>query len=95
MELWIRSQDKEDLIEVHSVEVEIKDKIKIITLINANTIVELGTYESKERALEVLGEIQKLLLNNFNISKNYEEADLFIKANILANMVKLYEMPQR
>ena len=63
MELWIRSQDKEDLIEVHSVEVSIKDKIKIITLINANTIINLGIYKSKERAFEVLDEIQEIMTN--------------------------------
>lgn len=70
MELWIRSQDKEDLIEVHSVEVDIKDKIKIITLINASTIVDLGTYNSKERALEILDEIQNKIKSLIYLKPN-------------------------
>lgn len=100
MELWIRSQDKEDLIEVHSVEVDAKDKIKIITLINANTIIDLGTYKSKERALEVLDEIQSIL----NLKDMYKyDRELVLKSwenvdeeqvKIVRQQMSVYEMPK-
>ena len=59
MDLWIRSQDKKKLIKV--------DEVKIETVVEGNTFIyshatDLGTYETKERALEVLDEIQKLLI---------------------------------
>ena len=59
MDLWIRSQDKKKLIKV--------DEIKIETVKDGNTFIyshatDLGTYETKERALEVLDEIQKYIL---------------------------------
>ena len=52
MELWIRSQDKNYLI-------PIKDVISIFSssLFYQNII--LGTYKTKERALEILDEIQE------------------------------------
>lgn len=54
MELWVRSQDKQALIPIN----------KMITntcegLFYDGTI--LGTYKTKERALEVLDEIQEIL----------------------------------
>jgi hypothetical protein len=72
MELWIRSQDKEDLLVVHNLGLAYKgkygfmDKIGdidgycICEFIN-DYHVKLGTYKTKERALEVLDEIQNIL----------------------------------
>lgn len=68
--MWIRSQNKECLVQINStIELKHDDHKTII----ANVIPDftdnydgyysiLGTYESKERALEVLGEIEDLLV---------------------------------
>lgn len=62
MELWIRSQDREAMLCVHAVAIA-KDKVNSILGcgIDRNMKLELGTYKSKERALEVLNEIQKII----------------------------------
>jgi len=77
MELWIRSQDKEDLLKVSYVSIrhifeqkEVMDNYgrivnfkkgdyKHSTISNGN--IDLGYYKTKERALEVLDEIQNIL----------------------------------
>jgi hypothetical protein len=55
--LWILSQDKQRLINVNEVTVIGK---KIVSVVRGSTLVEtidLGKYESNERALEILNEI--------------------------------------
>ena len=72
MNLWIRSQDKMNLVKVRQISVNYQDNKQII----ANYMPELyensgeyyeilGTYKTKERALEVLDEIQDLLQNAY------------------------------
>ena len=59
MELWIRSQDKEVLVKVNDIAVEMN---MIYGYYDKNTEYEfLGAYSTKERALEVLDEIQDLM----------------------------------
>ena len=69
MELWIRSQDKINLVKVRQISVNYQDNKQII----ANYMPELyensgeyyeilGTYKTKERAIEVLDEIQNYIL---------------------------------
>ena len=66
MDLYIRSQDKMNLVKINQVNVNYQNNNQII----ANYIPDfvgtqgeyyetLGTYDAKERALEVLDEIQK------------------------------------
>lgn len=58
MELWIRSQDKTFLRKVNTIGiVEGRD----FWSIDENLTVSFGKYKTKERALEVLDEIQDLL----------------------------------
>ena len=58
MELWIRNQDKLALSKIEQVAIEYDKKI-----IGYNRYcVKLGVYETKERALEVLDEIQHRLI---------------------------------
>ena len=58
MELWIRSQDRIFLRKVNTIGiVEGRD----FWSIDENLTVSFGKYKTKERALEVLDEIQKLL----------------------------------
>ncbi len=64
--MWVRSQDKENLLN-NPLRIYIKKSNKNISdfEIKGTTYDEcicLGVYKSKERALEVLDEIQKLLI---------------------------------
>lgn len=66
MELWIRSQDKEKLVKVSTLFVEYNGDVDPIIRshrIVADKCIDLGIYKSKERALEVLDEIQCHLVN--------------------------------
>lgn len=102
MNLWIRSQDKEKLISCNAIVLnnhrydtmnEHGNRImhfkgyEIIGYFDKNTEYEiLGTYETKERALEILDEIQELLesVHITDISKK----EGIVGANIF------YEMPK-
>ncbi len=61
MELWVRSQDKRTLQKVDNIFLDANYKNKRISTYDGGGNVELGTYKTKERALEVLDEIQSLL----------------------------------
>ena len=60
MELWIRNQDKDVLQKITSLFVNDDGYIFSYDYINSNEVF-LGKYKSKERALEVLDEIQNIL----------------------------------
>lgn len=55
MELWVRSQDKECLLKADYLCLDYSTNIR------TGTGLILGTYKTKERALEILNEIQKVL----------------------------------
>lgn len=62
MELWIRSQDRTFLRKVNTIGiVEGRD----FWSIDENLTISFGKYKTKERALEVLDEIQDLLQNAY------------------------------
>lgn len=68
MELWIRSQDKSSIVKVDNLYVSVGNYIcyyvekgKEIPGTYYRPSGELGRYETKERALEVLNEIQNIL----------------------------------
>ena len=65
MELWIRSQDKEMLYKVHEIFYYRCTDAHSIQVNHEN----FGTYKTKERALEVLNEIQDRLINLQNYGK--------------------------
>ena len=78
MELWIRSQNKGKLVNVKALSLYDNNVIKNAFVLNddpdysnisiiANDNYNLGTYATKERALEVLEEIQKILKPQLNI----------------------------
>lgn len=95
--MWIRSQLNNDeirplLIKVDSL--ELGDDKGDMNCIVANNLYNLGTYKSKERAIEVLNEIQERISPKFNYKGNNEEADLFIKTQILNSMIAVYQMPE-
>ena len=72
MDLWVRSQDKTRLVKVCSLEYGEYNEIHYINgyCINEIDNYDLGTYKTKERALEVLDEIQNILKPQILIRRN-------------------------
>ena len=68
--MWVRTQDKEILMKVDNInlgiDVDTKKPNRLFTFVDGvTTSFTLGKYKSKERALEVLDEIQAYLENNY------------------------------
>ena len=68
MDLWVRSQDKMNLVKIRQISLDYQNNKQIIAnyvpdfFENSGAYYELlGTYKTKERALEVLNEIEKLI----------------------------------
>lgn len=111
MDLWIRSQDKQALIKPSLIKVnEIKlgkyekeiDEVlqpkytKLYPCLIVNSYFVVGIYEKEERALEVLDEIQKLLIDcsslkisRLNLNNGYDDLKIPYEIN-----TKIYEMPK-
>lgn len=96
MELWIRSQDKKNLVKVRQISLNYQNNKQII----ANYIPELyensggyyellGTYKTKERALEVLTEIQNKI-NLINLGHDFGSPMVDLK-----NPTYIYQMPEK
>ena len=96
MELWIRTQDRMNLVKINQVSLNYQNNKQII----ANYIPEiyensscyyelLGTYKTKERAIEVLDEIQDELISSdfMPIEKNEEVV-------LTCGSARIYEMPE-
>ena len=60
MNLWVRSQDKECLTNISNIQYVYKNNMHGLGTYYDNLKI-LGTYKTKERAIEVLDEIQSLL----------------------------------
>ena len=94
MELWIRSQDKEVLLNIKGIQYQ-NCKLVENETVEANILIGfyncydneiLGEYETKERALEILDEIQERIkhINKFSlVNEDYECDDC------------VYEMPEK
>lgn len=104
MDLWIRSQDKEMLCKVECVELMHDDPVYAKIYANGKfPDLIVGCYE-KQRALEVLDEIQKLLIGKIIAFKScdkssneakyipFKDDDLQIKPLHRDSVV--YEMPE-
>ncbi len=114
MDLWIRSQNKMDLENVHSININYQNKKQIICNYQPDFIgnqgeyyVLLGTYETEERAIEVLDEIQNILFPKFKIDTSsikenghswVENGVILQKYTANVDYIKLdtyvYEMPK-
>lgn len=62
MNLWVRSQDKRILQKVDNIFLDANYENKRISTYDGDNV-ELGTYKTKERALEVLDEIHKCIID--------------------------------
>lgn len=109
MELWIRSQDKKDLVKVNSLwimdnqiwmEVPFYENHKKLGLTISGHNHKLAEYETEERALEVLGEIQRIIypkeyIEFISTIKNESKTEVIKKhySSYLSSYV--YEMPEK
>lgn len=85
MDLWIRSQDKMALAKF---DLCVLEQYEGNYMFIADHYKNMGVYKSKERALEVLDEIQ----NRLNIRHSSEASAEFI---VLSEIVpRIYEMPE-
>lgn len=107
MELWIRSQDKMNLVKVRQVGVNYQNNKQIIANYtpelyeNSGEFVELlGIYKTKERALEVLDEINNIKLYKYMASLDWNSfvSSIYEKTikeqKLLLSMMNTYQMPK-
>ena len=96
MELWIRSQDKMNLVKIRQISLNYSNLKQIIanytpeSYENSGEYYELlGTYKTKERAIEILDEIQDELISSdfMPIEKNEEVV-------LTCGSARIYEMPE-
>ena len=74
MELWIRSQNKLSLTKVNSVVIDYNNQKKLVAnymeFNGSEDYTPLGEYDTEERALEVLDEIQNILKPQLLVRRN-------------------------
>ena len=106
MELWIRSQKNEKLrpllLKVN--EIEIGDYDDDMDCIVVNNLHCVGIYKSKERALQVLDEIQNILKPIIKINYEYDDSQPIMNGEWLKPLKEeskieelstyVYEMPK-
>lgn len=115
MELWIRSQDKMNLVKIRQISLNYQNNKQIIANYtpelyeNSGEYYELlGTYKTKERALEVLDEIQNILKPKYILDSSsirpdgdswVENGIIMQKYNANARIeeipIYVYEMPEK
>lgn len=88
MELWIRSQDRKSLIKSNGVGLT-PSELSIYP-IGLNGV--LGTYETKERALEVLDEIQEYITPTLSLLDDTLNGKQICQVGNILSMV--YKMPK-
>lgn len=91
--MWIRSQDKEFLMKVDNInlglDVDTNEPNQLFTFVGgAVTSFTLGTYKSKERALEVLDKIQKKI-NLIELGRDFGSPMID-----LDDLTYIYQMPE-
>jgi len=97
MELWVRSQDKETLMKVNRIDVENNNVICYDNDYHCNETY-MGLYKSKQRALEILDEIQNIIRAKYAISLDMKAAlskGISQKeAEKMLMQMAVYEMPE-
>ena len=83
MGIWVRSQDKEILINVIAVGVDIGSNIYAITNNDKLEPLVIGNYSTKEKALQVIDEMEEWI-NGLEFSRNVKSC----RCNFV------YQMPQ-
>ena len=105
MNLWVRSQDKRILQKVDNIFLDANYENKRISTYDGDNV-ELGTYKTKERAIEILDEIQNILMPKYILdSSSIRHDDSWVENGIImqkynANAriegipIYVYEMPE-
>ena len=101
MELWVRSQDKTTLI--RSYEIYIIEQLNRYLIRAKRTSHILGSYDTYERALEVLDEIHKCIIdkevldgcNNILTLANNKSQNEVKEILARAEKIAVYEMPEK
>ncbi len=99
MSLWIRSQNKYRLLKVEEFQIIYNQEDKELPYYITSPYELLGSYKSKERALELLDEIQQMLKNETieteikYINNQAYETKIIGKPIIPKNIV-VYQMPK-
>ncbi len=103
MNLSIRTQNKDVLIPYNGLYIDDSDMVDkgYVEIYSGDGRFELGIYKSKERALEVLDEIQKRIayvesISNFDLSNVNITKIIYpiLKENNIDNLSIVYEMPK-
>lgn len=96
MELWIRSQDKERITKIDEVYYSSDDYgYYVLCYKDQFTGYKLGKYKSKERALQVLDEIQSFIENNYESDMPSYSGNMIANGKIVLKTRKIvYDMPK-
>lgn len=101
MDLWIRSQDKERLIKPVDFYIEEiidyvnkSSEFNIYALNFANDDIIIGTYQTKERALEVFDEIQRKIEKLYALENCSLEKNSCIEKSLVIDNFNIYQMPE-
>lgn len=71
--MYIRSQNKKELIEFHGLQVACSSGSYYIRPLNMDSYHSVGDYDSKQRCLEILDELQVALDRGMNVFEMPEE----------------------
>ena len=101
MSIWVRSQDKMQLVKIDEIHIKVDEDGFVGIWVDdkkENLKYFLGTYKSKEKALEVLDEIQAFLENNYLSINDMPQHNNGLIANGLIlfpnNKQTVYQMPE-
>ena len=90
MELWIRSQKRHSLVKIkHGVTIPEQD-LKSVCFYDGEGFNLIGEYETEERAIKVLDEIQKTLTPKIFVSNGGDLCAMDDDVNIV-----VYQMPEK
>lgn len=84
MELWIRSQDRKHLMKCEAIMYEETGTGYGLRTFTKNYDFNIASYKTKERALEVLDEIQNMLYTGLHATNN----------NLAGTTSIVYQMPE-
>ena len=113
MNLWVRSQDKEKLLKINGIQYQ-NCKLVENETVEANILIGfyssyeneiLGEYNTKERAIEVLDEIQNILKPIIKIKYEYDDSQPIMNGEWLKSLKEeskieelstfVYQMPAK
>lgn len=101
MDLWIRSQDKMNLVKVRQASINYQNNKQIIANYtpelyeNSGEYYELlGTYKTKERAFEVLDEIQRKIEDLYALENCSLQKNSCIEQDLVMHDLNIYQMPK-